>query len=148
MKSNNMLEHVKDRVHTWKSDYSQHGTDHVRETVPSHSLVGKRTRRGGRRRGRDEATFFPEEGGFRGAWVKSLQWDCNSVHEKSAPHMPIPPHSPCSHCITIPMSSQSSLEKQLDCGTLTGGQMILQGHQDKCGQYLIYIRRSLFSLVP
>lgn len=47
---------------------------------------GREDIRGGRRKG--GATFFPEEGDFHGAWVKSLQCDCISVHEKSVPHMP------------------------------------------------------------
>lgn len=104
------------RAHMEINFQPQRSTDHIRETVPSHTLMGERTRGGGgggggmgRRRGRDEATFFPEEGGFRGAWVKSLECDCVAVHEKSAPHMPLPPHSLCPHWLAIPTFWQSSL---------------------------------------
>lgn len=83
--------HIWDTVHTWKSNSRQHSKDHLKETVPSHSLVGER---------RKEV--------FWGAWVKSRQCDCISVHENSAPHMPLPPHSPCPHCIPIPTSPQST----------------------------------------
>lgn len=61
--------------------------------MPSHSLMGEE--RGGKRRGGDQATFFPKEGGFfGGAWVKILQSDYVPAHEKSASHMPLTPHSP------------------------------------------------------
>lgn len=34
--------HIWDTVYTWKSNSRQHSKDHLRETVPSHSLVGER----------------------------------------------------------------------------------------------------------
>lgn len=66
---------------------------HMRDSAFSQSRgrEDERRRRKGEE-GENEATFFPEEGGFRGAWVKSLECDCVAVHEKSASHMPLPPH--------------------------------------------------------
>lgn len=52
-------------------------------------LEGEKMQQGGRA----WATFFPEEGGFRGAWVKSRQSNCISVHEKSVLKMSLPAHS-------------------------------------------------------
>lgn len=52
------------------------------------------------------AAFFPEEGGFRGAWVKS---DSISVHEKSALRLPFPTASPsCPHATVIPTSRSNT----------------------------------------
>lgn len=82
--------HIWNTVYTWKSNSRQHSKDHLRETVPSHSLVGERRK---------------EVFGGPGSKVFS---DCISVHENSAPHMPLPPHSPCPHCIPIPTSPQST----------------------------------------
>lgn len=71
--------------------------EHKRDSACLLTVSWERGREGREEKkgGRDAATFFPEEGGFRGAWVKSLQCDCVPVHENYAPHMPLPPHSSC-----------------------------------------------------
>lgn len=103
------------RIQCTHRNSSQPSTNCRKKTVPSHSLMGERMRGEGGEGGETRPHSFQRKEVFAGPGSKVFS-DCVSVHEKSAPHMPLPPHSSRLQCIAIPTYLEVS---RLLCETIS-----------------------------